>query len=119
MPPIDLTTRTTIAEPVAPHNTTRGIGDAIHSNDLEQVISLTDTLHPTREQLTNYLSPACLQNRPQIARYLLGKGARLEPQAVYAACYRGKSIEIFEVLVDYGWDINSPVGSLPALRYVL
>src|SRR5438067_8530990 len=115
MSPINLSTAASIAEPGASHNTTRDIFDVIDSDDLEEVISLTDTFNPTQERLTLCLGSACRMNHPQIARYLLSKGARISDLAIYAACFRGKSIGIFEVLVDHGWDINRLVGSRPAL----
>lgn len=63
------------------------------------------------------LTSACLDNRPQIAQYLLDRGARINYLIGFAVRYRGKSIEIFKVLVKSGWDINSPVGSvMPVLR---
>lgn len=101
----------------ARRETTRGIVDAILSDDLAEVVTSPDTFRPTPEELTEYFTSACLNNRLQIAQYLLDKGARINYLTGFAACYRGKSIEIFGVLVKNGWDINSPVGSLaPGLR---
>ena len=58
-----------------------------------------DTFRPTPEELMECLTAACLNNRPQIAQYLLDRGARINYLTGFAVRYRGKSIEIFEVLV--------------------
>jgi hypothetical protein len=82
----------------APRETTRGIVDAILSDDLELVVKSLDTVRPTPEELAEYLTSACLSNLPPIAQYLLDRGARMNYLTGFAACYRGKSIEIFEIL---------------------
>jgi hypothetical protein len=91
-------------------------GEGCFSADLEEVMVSLEKPKPTPENLQRYLSSACLNNRPQIADYLLNKGAKIDYLAAYAACYGDKSVAIFEVLLKHGWDINRPVGNtLPPL----
>ena len=87
------------------------IGEGCFSADLEEVMVSLENLKPSPENLQRYLSSACLNNRPQIADYLLNKGAKIDCLAAYAACFRGQSVAIFEVLLQHGWDINGPVGN--------
>jgi hypothetical protein len=106
--------------------THRETAEAIHtierasgSGDLETIVALVDELKLAPENLQHSLLLAVASEDIQIARYLLDKGASIDSGVVFAAAYKAKSIPVFELLVEYGWDINAPVkekGST-ALRY--
>ena len=48
-------------------------------------------------------------SQPQVARYLFEHGAPMDIFAIDKAA-RCKSVEMFELLLEQGWDINSNVG---------
>ncbi|KAI9864036.1 MAG: hypothetical protein M1813_003352 [Trichoglossum hirsutum] len=96
--------------------THRETAEAIHtierasgSGDLETIVALVDELKLAPENLQHSLLLAVASEDIQIARYLLDKGASIDSGVVFAAAYKAKSIPVFELLVEYGWDINAPV----------
>lgn len=81
-------------------------GEGCFSADLDEVMACLEELQPTPENLQRYLCSACLNNRPQIADYLLNKGAKIDYLAAHAACFKAQSVAIFEVLLKHGWKIT-------------
>jgi hypothetical protein len=52
----------------------------------------------------------------EAARCLLQGGVEIDGRVVFTACYKTKSTEMFELLVEYGWNVNADFGSgSPAL----
>lgn len=70
------------------------------------------------------LEPALEHNRVDLVKFLLEQGFTIEGADVAIALERLKKTEdptIFELLLEYGWDINARTGpnTQPALAYVL
>jgi hypothetical protein len=79
-------------------------------DNLEEVMASLDNAETTPEKLQTCLTAACTWNSPQVADYLLNKGAEIDYRAAFGACSRVGSVALFEVLIKHGWDINGPVG---------
>lgn len=85
------------------------IRQASMSGDLKKIISIVNNdHHPDPECLEHGLRGAFWGKQLQIARYLLDKGARIDASVTCAASMN-KSLPFFELLVDHGWDVNTPV----------
>lgn len=87
--------------------------EATITDDLEGVRSLiqqwrsnTSLAGPTAEDLKYILSSAAKDDHPVIMKYLLDEGAEITPSLV-TGMSKGGSPATFQVLLDYGWDINS------------
>jgi hypothetical protein len=52
---------------------------------------------------------AISENRPSIVALLMSRGVHLCDKNLYNACAWDTSPEIFQVFLDYGWDINKPM----------
>jgi hypothetical protein len=104
------------AIPVVSHNVpdqvTRPFLTACFSDNLEEAVAFLDNEEKTPETLQMCLAIACRNNSSKIADYLLNNGAKLDSRAEFLACWRDKSIALFEVLIKHGWDINGPLGVL-------
>lgn len=78
------------------------------SGDLAAVVNLLNAETRSAEYLTQGLLAAIYEKRIQIAEYLLNNGAAID-RVVPIAAASVKSIALFELLIEHGWDINSPV----------
>lgn len=78
------------------------------SGDLAAVVSLLNAESRSAEYLTQGLLAAIYEKRIQIAEYLLNNGAVID-RDVSNAVASMKSIALFELLIEHGWDINSSV----------
>lgn len=85
----------------------RQFSDICRSGDLEKVAEVVDLEPRSQEYLTQGLCAAIMIKHIQIAEFLLKKVGRIEPEVVLAAT-SAKSIPIFEILLDHGWDVNAP-----------
>lgn len=65
------------------------------------------------------LSGAIERGNTELASYVLGRGLKIELYATMLALDL-KSVDMFQVLVDHGWDINMPLSEAqpPCLAYV-
>ena len=65
------------------------------------------------------LSGAIESGNTELASYVLGRGLKIELYATIRALELG-SVDMFQVLVDHGWDINMPLSEAqpPFLAYV-
>ncbi|KAI0424627.1 ankyrin repeat-containing domain protein [Xylaria sp. FL1042] len=73
---------------------------------------------------TNALRLACANNNPDIVRFLLKIGLSISPSAVVHAASKlreTKDTTVLELLLDFGWDINEPLGETrpPLISLVL
>lgn len=57
------------------------------------------------------LHSAARKNHAQIVKCLIEKGFAIDPATVVAAT-AGHAIQVFEVLLEYGWDINLSLGHI-------
>lgn len=78
------------------------------SGDLAAVASLLHAETRSPEYLTRGLCAAIYENRIQVAEYLLNNGAVIDRDVSNAVAF-AKSIVLFELLIEHGWDINSSV----------
>lgn len=79
---------------------------------LEYVKSLHQAFENTKDPLPKMLAFATHYNRPEIAKYCIGLGARVDSQSSYDLHRRiiaGNSYETCKVLVEHGLDINKPI----------
>lgn len=89
------------------------------SGDLEKVIGLVKAEIRDVEYLTEGLLAAVFQKHFRIVEYLLDQGAVID-RAVANAAASVRSLAIFRLLLERGWDINAPVmGNNTALLYVI
>ena len=77
------------------------------AGDLEGVTAFVNRNDPDKGFLTEGLVDAVRGKNHRIAEFLLQGGAFITSEVVNAACIYDKSIEIFQLLLDYGWDINA------------
>lgn len=89
------------------------------SGDLPAVTSLIGSQTRNADYLTQGLLAAINQEQIQICEYLINSGAVIDRDISNAAA-SVKSIPIFKLLVEHGWDVNSPViGGEPILLFVM
>ncbi|KAI9718521.1 MAG: hypothetical protein M1812_003972 [Candelaria pacifica] len=62
---------------------------------------------PITQYATNGLRTAIHRDQPEIVRYLLDNGADIQDQSVLSSTMFCRSVEIFETLIEKGWDINT------------
>ncbi|MCJ1405872.1 hypothetical protein MMC11_009102 [Xylographa trunciseda] len=87
---------------------------------VQQIRAQSDTTELLENSLKLALLAAICQKHPAIVSYLLDNGAKLNRKHVYCAVTDDTPTELFQVLLDHGWDINEQTdhGS-PALKQVL
>ncbi|KAL9130925.1 MAG: hypothetical protein Q9217_001028, partial [Psora testacea] len=89
------------------------------SGDFASVAKLVQDEPHSPEYLTQGLLAAIHQNNAQLVEFLLRKGAVID-RAVPLTAVSGRSIAIFQLLMEYGWDINTPImGNGTALLSIL
>jgi hypothetical protein len=102
--------------PMVPHKIPdqkpHGILTACSSDNLEEAVAYLDNEEKTLGTLQMCLAIACRNDSSKIADYLLNNGAKLDLRAEFLACWRDKSIALFEVLIKHGWDINGPLRAI-------
>ena len=81
---------------------------ACRSGNLATVTELIDSKPRTRHCLIDGLVGAILENNIQIVKFLLDRGTVIH-RAVAMAAAHVKSLSIFQLLLEHGWDINTPV----------
>ncbi|MCJ1379688.1 hypothetical protein MMC17_002790 [Xylographa soralifera] len=95
------------------------VEQASFSGDLGTIISLIDKHHFSSEELQFALGSAVRGNQPQTIRYFLDQGVQIGQRAALAAA-RLKSLTVYQLLVQYRWDVNTPLGAgRTALAYVM
>ncbi|KAF6225512.1 hypothetical protein HO133_009512 [Letharia lupina] len=84
--------------------------------DTAAILATGDDHYPNTQYYLNHgLLASIIHKQLPIARFLLSHGATITPSIAMAAV-RGECIPIFELLLEKGWDVNSPVtGGQPAL----
>ncbi|MCJ1433061.1 Ankyrin-2 [Xylographa pallens] len=88
------------------------------SGDLETISSLIDKHHFSSEELQFALGSAVRGNQPQTIRYFLDHDVRIGRRAQLAAA-RLQSLTVYQLLLQYGWDVNAPLaGGRTTLAYV-
>lgn len=85
------------------------IYQAIEAENLQAVRSLVEdeSYNPTPHYLSQALAKAIWSTRISIVQYLLDHGAGID-RGVVGAAAKAKSLAIFEMMVQAGWDVNSP-----------
>ena len=86
----------------------RQFEQACRSGVLADVAKLIDTESRSPEYLTRGLCAAAFGNNVHIVQFLLNKGAVID-RTVPMAAARVKSLPIFQLLLEYGWDVNAPI----------
>ena len=77
--------------------------------DTVAILATGDDHSPSTQYYLNHgLFTSIIHKQLPIARLLLSRGATITPPIAMAAV-RGECLPVFELLVDYGWDINGPV----------
>ena len=86
------------------------------AGDLEWITAFVKDKRLSERSLTDGLSAAVQHRKHNVANFLLNKGAVISPGIVVDANIFDKSVEVFQLLLDHGWNINEPVNQgLPAL----
>lgn len=77
--------------------------------DTVAILATGDDHYPNTQHYLNhgFLSSIIYKQLP-IARFLLSRGAKITSSITMAAV-RGECLPVFELLVENGWDVNSPV----------
>ena len=78
------------------------------AGDLEGITAFVDGKRPDKNSLTDGLCAAVRSKEHDVASFLLQRGAIISPQVVTAAYVYDKSVDIFQLFLDHGWDINAP-----------
>ena len=86
----------------------RRFEQACRSGVLANVAELVDTGPRTPEYLTRGLCAAIYHKNIEIVECLLNRGATIDRSIPTAAAWV-RSLPIFELLLEHGWDINAPV----------
>lgn len=81
--------------------------EACESGDLARVTELVQGQSRPEDYLSRGLLTAAVAGQAAIARYLLEHGARLEPGPIPVIAARGRSLAVFQVLKEYGWNVET------------
>ena len=101
---------------VAPLNP---IQQAVLQNEAQILAQLIQTLAPLTSYLQHQLFTAVARGHVAVSRCLLEAGSEVDSRVVFAACYKARSAEMFQLLLDSGWNVNADFDSgMPALGYV-
>ena len=110
MPPLGMTiSRPNFTRPCIPSWTEelyRQFRETCRSEVFEDVCKLVDAEPRSSEYLTECLLHAVLVNNLPIVKYLLNKGATTN-RAIPGAAAHVKSLTIFKLLLEDGWNINA------------
>lgn len=79
--------------------------ETCHRGDLAMVQESFEQHHPPNTWLSHGLTQAAKGDRPAVMKLLLERGATIQTWAVYAA----KSQPAWELLLDYGLEVNNPM----------
>ncbi|MCJ1315550.1 Ankyrin-2 [Xylographa vitiligo] len=93
------------------------VEQASSSGDLQTIITLVDEHHLSSEDLQSTLAAAVRGRQVETIRYFLDRGVRIGRQAALAAAAL-QSLTVYKLLVQYGWNVNSPLtGGRTTLSY--
>lgn len=81
--------------------------EACVSGDLELVTELVQGRNRPEDYLYRGLLAAAEADQAVIAGYLLEQGASLEPSPVAIMAARGRSLSVFQVLKEHGWNVET------------
>ncbi len=81
--------------------------EACASGDLQRVTELVQGRNRPEDYLSRGLLAAAEEDQTAIAGYLLEQGARLEPFPVAIMAARGRSLAVFQVLKEHGWNVET------------
>ena len=77
--------------------------------DTVAILATGDDHYPNTQYYLNHgFLASIIHKQLPIARFLLSRGATITPSIAMAAV-KGESLPVFELLVENGWDVNSPV----------
>ncbi|KAI9696222.1 MAG: hypothetical protein M1836_005775 [Candelina mexicana] len=93
-------------------NSSRVVADGVTPDrTLWSILSKDFEKHEINVPVTQYVTfglvIAISRDQPEILRYLLDNGADIQDGSVASATGWCKSLEIFEALVENGWDVNT------------
>ncbi|KAI9841871.1 MAG: hypothetical protein M1837_000341 [Sclerophora amabilis] len=80
--------------------------EACATGHLDEVVDFIEGHRPLKDFLSQGLATAVRQGEPEVAEYLLRRGAVIS-KAITQAAIITQSLPVFQVLLNYGWDINS------------
>ena len=86
----------------------RILGETIRDQDLASVVSLVNEKPRSLDYLTEGLRAAIYQQNLKLMEYFLENGAAID-QAICLAAVWVKRMPVFQLLVEYGWDISAPL----------
>ncbi|MCJ1401421.1 hypothetical protein MMC11_004634 [Xylographa trunciseda] len=101
--------------------------DACERGNLNEVISQLDQWQSaqspsrlTAKHLQDALIGAISAGQSEVVDHLLKNGAEMDPELVEFALGRNKSVKMYEVFLQHGWNINSRTGTgAPALKHLV
>ncbi len=86
------------------------LDEACRAGDLERAIKITEGVEHGPENLRSGLHFAVKFGYLDIARYLFDQGVIVDRLIVDGAIHSGSDlIQVFELLLEKGWDVNSSV----------
>ena len=81
--------------------------EACASGNLERVNELVRGHNRPEDYLSRGLSAAAAEGQAIAARYLLEYGARFDTSLVPLSAARGRSLPVFQVLKEHGWNVET------------
>lgn len=87
----------------------RQFAEVCGSGDFEKVAEIVDSESHSQEYLREGLCAAIDQKDVRIVDFLLKRGASIDLVDVPGAAASAKSIPVFKLLLEHGWDINAPI----------
>lgn len=81
--------------------------DACKSGDVARVIALVERHNLSETCFSRGLQAAANRDHVNMVRCLLERGVKIEPYWLPLAAARAGSLEIFKLLVEYGWDVKA------------
>lgn len=81
--------------------------DACTSGNLERITELVQGHNRPEDYLSRGLLIAADEGQAAVASYLLEQGASLEPSPVPLMAARGRSLAVFKVLKEHGWNVET------------
>jgi hypothetical protein len=79
--------------------------------DEKDLASLLKTLSTPVQYLQDQLRIPVLRGDIAIADTILDYGAQIDSDVIFTACYKTKSIAMFDLLIQHGWNVNIDMGS--------
>ena len=86
----------------------RQFSEVCQSGDLTEVAELMDMEPRSQQYLNDGLRAAIYKKDVRIVGFILNKIAKITPEVALAAA-AAKSLAIFQLVLEHGWNINAPI----------